>query len=60
MKRLFYQTKLYDYTSRKEAEKDIKVMKEKGYFPKEQNDGNYIYENGQEKFSYSVEYQKGL
>lgn len=60
MRRLFYQTKLYDYNSRKEAEKDIEKMKEKGYFPKEQNNGSYIYENGQDGFPYSVEYQKGI
>ena len=30
MKRLFYQIKLYDYTSEEEAKKDIEKMKEKG------------------------------
>lgn len=58
MKRLFYQTKIYDYTSRKEAEKDIEKMKEKGYNPKAQIDGNFIYENGQDEYLYSVEYYK--
>lgn len=59
MKRLFYQIKVYDYTSEREAEKDIEKMKEKGYFAERRADGKYIYNNGQDEFSYSVKYNKG-
>ena len=59
MKRLFHQVKVYDYTNEREAEKDIEKMKEKGYFAKQHADGKYIYNNGQDEFSYSVEYHKG-
>ena len=53
MRRLFYQTKMYDYTTMKEAIKHIKEMQEKGWEVKED-----IYENGQEEFKYTVEFQK--
>lgn len=62
MKRLFFQTKIYDYTTEKEAIKDIEKMKKNGWFVKEQTDGTFvyeIYENGQNEFPYSVEYYKG-
>ena len=45
MKRLFFQTKLYDYSSIKEAEKHIKEMESKNWHPKRQNDGEYIFNN---------------
>ena len=53
MRRLFYQTKMYDYTTMKEAVKHIKEMKEKGWEVKKE-----IYDNGQEEFKYTVEFQK--
>lgn len=59
MKRLFCQVKVYDYTSEREAEKDIEKMREKGYFARQHADGKYIYNNGQDEFPYSVEYHKG-
>lgn len=45
-KRLFFETKLYDYTTKAEAEKDIPEMRKKGWFIKEsyeQSDGNYTW-----------------
>ncbi len=59
MKRLFFQTKIYDYTSKREAEKDIDKMKKNGWLAKEQTSGTFVYENGQDEFPYSVEYLKG-
>ena len=58
MRRLFYQTKLYDYTSKAEAERHIKELEEKGWRAKRQDSGDYIFENGQDEFKYSVEYYK--
>ena len=58
MRRLFYQTKLYDYSSIKEAEKHIKEMESKKWHAKRQDGGNYIFANSQESFPYSVEYFK--
>lgn len=60
MKRLFFQTKLYDYSSIKEAEKHIKEMESKNWHPKRQNDGKYIFNNAQDSFPFSVEYFKEL
>lgn len=59
MKRLFFQTKIYDYTSKKEAIRDIERMKENGWFVKEQTDVTFVYKNGEDEFPYSVEYYKG-
>ena len=63
MKRLFYQTKLYDYTSIEEAEKHKEEMKQKGWYVRYQDDTKdnrpcYLYENGQDKYPYSIEYCK--
>ena len=58
MRRLFFQSKLYDYTSKVEAEKHIKEMEEKGWCATRQNDGNFVYKNSQDDFSYSVEFFK--
>ena len=58
MRRLFFQLKLYDYTSKAEAEKHIKEMEEKGWHAKMQDNGNFVYENSQDDFSYSVEFFK--
>jgi hypothetical protein len=57
-KRLFFQTKLYDYTSQEEAEKHIKEMESNGWHTKCQDNGNIIYTNNQEEFAYSVEFYK--
>ena len=57
-RRLFYMTKLYDYTSEEEAKKDIEKMRKKGYFVKRQANGQYIYKNNTEIYPYSVEYIK--
>ena len=59
-RRLFYQTKLYDYTSQAEAEKHIKEMKTKGWHAKRQDDGNFIFMNNQDEFAYSVEFFKEI
>lgn len=53
MKRIFYETRLYDYTTKEEAEKHIEEMKSKGWVVKQD-----VYNNGQDGFEYSVEYQK--
>lgn len=58
MKRLFYQTKLYNYTSKKEAESHIEEMWKKCWIAKKQDNGEFIFENGQDEFSYSVEFFK--
>lgn len=61
MRRLFFQTKIYDYKSEKEAIADIEKMKKNGWSVKEQTDGIFSYEvytNGQDDFPYSVEYYK--
>ena len=63
MKRLFYQTKLYDYTSIEQAEKHKEEMKQKGWGVKYQDNDNminriYLYENGQDEYPYSIEYFK--
>ena len=61
MKRVFYQTKLYDYTTRKEAERHLKEMEAKGWRAKNQNDGSpieYIFNNGGDVYPWSVEYFK--
>ena len=58
MRRLFFQLKIYDYTSKAEAEKHIKEMEEKGWHAKRQDNGNFVYENSQDDFSYSVEFFK--
>jgi hypothetical protein len=58
MRRLFYQTKLYDYSTVSEADKHIREMEEKGWKAKRQDNGNFVFYNGQDDFSYSVEYFK--
>ena len=60
MKRLFYQTKLYDYTSKAEAERHIKEMEAKNWHPKRQENGDYVFLNNQDVFSYSVEFFKEI
>lgn len=60
MRRLFYQTKLYDYSSVKEAEKHIKEMESKGWRIKRENNRANIFANGQDEYPYSVEYYKEL
>ena len=64
MKRLFHQTKIYDYSSMKECEKHIEQMEKNGWKAKLQytQDGcdYYIYNNGQDELPYSVEYMKGV
>ena len=59
-RRLFYQTKLYDYTSQAEAEKHIKKMETKGWHTKRQDNGNFIFMNNQDEFAYSVEFFKEI
>lgn len=58
MRRLFFQSKLYDYTSKAEAEKHIEEMETKGWHAKRQENGNFVYKNSQDDFSYSVEFFK--
>lgn len=44
MKKSIYTLKMYDYTRKEEAEKDIPKMREKGYIVKEeyQADNTYV------------------
>ena len=58
MRRLFFQTKLYDYTSKTEAERHIKEMECKNWKAKRQDNGEFVFANGQDEFSYSVEFFK--
>lgn len=65
MKRLFYQTKLYDYSSMKECAKHIEEMESRGWKTKVQKVDDagcvwYIYENGQDEYPYSAEFYKEL
>ena len=59
-RRLFFQTKLYDYTNQAEAERHIKEMDSKGWRAKRQNGGSFIFLNSQEEYPYSVEYFKEM
>jgi len=59
-RRVFYQSRLYDYTSIKEAERHIDEMRDKGWIPKLQDGGTYIYNNGGDEYKFSVEYMKEL
>lgn len=58
MKRLFYQTRLYDYSTIKEAGKHIIAMEEKGWHAKRQDNDERIFKNGQDSYPYSVEFFK--
>lgn len=58
MRRIFFQSKIYDYTSKVEAEKHIKEMETKGWHAIRQNDGHFVYMNNQDDFAYSVEFFK--
>ena len=60
MRRLFFQTKLYDYSNIKEAEKHIKEMNTKGWFPKRQDNGDFVFTNSQDELPYSVEFFKEI
>ena len=60
MKRLFCQTKVYEYSSIKEAEKHIKEMENKKWNTKQQNGGVCIFTNRQGSLPFSVEYFKVL
>ena len=59
-RRLFYQTKLYDYSTVKEAEKHIKEMTAKGWHIRRTDKGEEIFCNSQESYPYSVEYFKEI
>lgn len=64
MKRLFYQTKLYDYSSIEECAKHIDEMEKRGWKTKVQKvdeDGcSWLYfMNGQTEYPYSAEFYKG-
>ena len=65
MKRLFYQTVLYDYSSMEECAKHIREMEKRGWKVKLQEiDDNgcewYVYKNGQDKLPYSAEFYKQM
>lgn len=59
-RRVFFQSKLYDYTDIREAERHIDEMRSKEWIPKLQDGGTYIYNNGGDKYKFSVEYMKEL
>lgn len=53
-KRLFYEERMYDYTTKAQAQADIPKMREKGWFVKEQ------YEQTQEwSYGWTVIYMRG-
>jgi hypothetical protein len=58
MRRLFFQTKLYDYSTIKEAEKHIDEMRQKGWYAKRQEDNSLVFKNSQDEYPYSVEFFK--
>ena len=60
MKRLFFQTKIYDYDTVWEAETHMLQMEKRNWKAKRQANGNYVFPNGQDGFPYSVEYYKEL
>ena len=62
MKRLFYQTKIYDYSKVTEADKHQKEMEAKGWKAKvkDETTRETVYDNGQTDFPYSVEYYKEI
>lgn len=43
MKKLIYTLKMYDYSNKEEAEKDIPKMRKKGYMVKEQYQSENTY-----------------
>lgn len=51
-KRLFFETKMYDYTTKAQAEADIPKMREKGWVVKEQ------YEQHDWSYSWTVVYMR--
>lgn len=60
MKRLFHQTRIYDYQKVTEADKHIKEMEAKGWKVKinDREFGDQVYKNGQDEFPWSVEFYK--
>lgn len=60
MKRIFFQTRMYDYTTKEEVEKHIETMRNKGWIVKRDNDGNCISKLDDDKYKYSVEFLKEL
>lgn len=62
MRRLFYQTKMYDYSSIEEAKKHLQEMESKRWHAKPVDAGvggsRYIYCNGGDSCPYTVEYFK--
>lgn len=60
MKRIFFQTRMYDYTTKEEAEKHIETMWNKGWSVKRDNDGSCISKLDDDKYKYSVEFLKEL
>lgn len=57
MKRIFYETRLYDYTSYTEAEQHIREMNQKGWNVKRENNVA-IRTNGTDTYKYSVEFYR--
>lgn len=53
-KRLFFETKMYDYTTKTQAEADIPKMREKGWRVKEQ------YEQSDWSYGWTVVYMRGV
>ena len=63
-KRIFYQEKVYDYSTIWEAKEHIAKMKEKGWTPRNldynENSERYIGETACEDYPYTVAYFKEL
>ena len=62
MKRIFYQTRIYDYSKVTEADKHQKEMEAKGWKAKIKDEEfqECVYSNGQTDLPYSIEYYKEL
>lgn len=58
MRRLFYQEKIYDYSSVVEAERHIIIMEKAGWHAKVQGDRKRICDTQQSEYPYSVTFFK--
>lgn len=58
MKRLFYQSKIYDYKTKAEAEAHIAQMTEKGWHVMEHEGGSITFLGEDFDFKYTVEFYK--
>ena len=62
MRRLFFETRIYDYQKVTEADNHIKEMEAKGWKAKIGNEEyqEYVYNNGQDEYPWSVEFYREM